>query len=174
MGGRRAPAGVPARIAGPPRRETPAAPLRFPADIDPTRHCRAVAGATPGSRNPRTIDRLLVYGTLAPGQPNARVLADVPGTWEPAAVTGILLAEGCDAAAGFPGLVLGAHGETVHGLILHSPVLHERWARLDAFEGDGDARCRSWLGSRTVGQWMPVSTVSATRACRKGSCGAGK
>ncbi len=69
MGGRRAPDGVPARIAGQPRRETPAAALRFPADIDRTRHCRAVAGATPGSRKPQMIDRLRVYGTLAPGRP---------------------------------------------------------------------------------------------------------
>jgi gamma-glutamylcyclotransferase (GGCT)/AIG2-like uncharacterized protein YtfP len=86
------------------------------------------------------IDRLFVYGTLAPGQPNAHVLADVQGTWEPATVTGILLAEGWGAAAGFPGLVPDAHGETVHGLIFSSTALHEHWARLDAFEGDGYAR----------------------------------
>ena len=30
------------------------------------------------------INRLFVYGTLAPGRANAHVLADIPGTWEPA------------------------------------------------------------------------------------------
>lgn len=35
--------------------------------------------------------QLFVYGTLAPGWPNEHVLADVPGGWEPATVTGRLL-----------------------------------------------------------------------------------
>lgn len=38
--------------------------------------------------------RLFVYGTLAPGRPNAHVLAEVPGEWEPATVQGTLLQEG--------------------------------------------------------------------------------
>ena len=42
----------------------------------------------------RGPNRLFVYGTLAPGRSNADVLADVPGVWEPATVTGTLLPEG--------------------------------------------------------------------------------
>ncbi|MFG1925077.1 hypothetical protein [Cryptosporangium sp. NPDC048952] len=39
-------------------------------------------------------DTLFVYGTVAPGEPNAHVLADVPGTWEPGSVRGHLLPDG--------------------------------------------------------------------------------
>jgi len=84
--------------------------------------------------------RLFVYGTLAPGRPNAHVLADVPGTWEPASVTGTLHAEGWGAAIGFPGIVLDAHGDAVRGLVFSSDALAEHWIRLDAFEGDGYRR----------------------------------
>ena len=87
-----------------------------------------------------TTDRLFVYGTLAPGKPNAHILADVPGTWEPATVTGTLHAEGWGAAQGYPGIVLDPHGGTVHGLVFSSDELASHWARLDAFEGDGYER----------------------------------
>jgi gamma-glutamylcyclotransferase (GGCT)/AIG2-like uncharacterized protein YtfP len=84
--------------------------------------------------------RLFVYGTLAPGRPNAHILADVPGTWEPARVTGTLLAEGWGAAIGYPGIVLDERGETVSGLLFTSTALPDHWARLDAFEGEGYQR----------------------------------
>src|SRR5688500_1763892 len=84
--------------------------------------------------------RLFVYGTLAPGQPNEHVLADVPGEWEAATVTGTLLQEGWGAAAGYPGIVLGEHGGEVKGLLFSSESLAEHWARLDAFEGEGYER----------------------------------
>jgi len=45
-------------------------------------------------------ERLFVYGTLAPGRPNEHILADVPGSWEPARVTGTLREEGWGAAMG--------------------------------------------------------------------------
>lgn len=32
------------------------------------------------------IEYLFVYGTLAPGRPNAHVSGNVPGAWEPATV----------------------------------------------------------------------------------------
>ena len=84
--------------------------------------------------------RLFVYGTLAPGRPNEHVLADVPGEWEPATVTGTLLPEGWGAAEGYPGIVLDAHGAEVAGLLFSSEKLAENWARLDEFEGDGYER----------------------------------
>jgi len=52
------------------------------------------------------IQRLFVYGTLAPGRANEHILADVPGQWEPASVSGRLLEQGWGAAVGYPGLVL--------------------------------------------------------------------
>jgi len=85
-------------------------------------------------------DRLFVYGTLAPGRPNEHVLADIPGTWEPATVRGTLLPEGWGAAAGYPGMVLDDSGDEVHGFLFSSAELSEQWARLDEFEGDGYER----------------------------------
>ncbi len=85
-------------------------------------------------------DRLFVYGTLAPGRPNAHVLAAVPGTWEPATVKGTLLQEGWGAAVGYPGIVLDEHGDDLHGFLLSSAELSAHWGRLDAFEGDGYER----------------------------------
>lgn len=85
-------------------------------------------------------ERLFVYGTLAPGRPNAHVLADVAGTWTPATVTGTLHAEGWGAAQGYPGIVLDPHGAAVDGLVFSSDELAQHWARLDAFEGDGYER----------------------------------
>lgn len=86
------------------------------------------------------IHRLFVYGTLAPGRPNEHVLADVPGEWEPATVTGTLLQEGWGAAAGYPGIVLDEHGGEVKGFLFNSEGLAEHWARLDEFEGEGYER----------------------------------
>ena len=86
------------------------------------------------------IQRLFVYGTLAPGRPNEHVLADIPGEWEPATVTGTLLPEGWGAAAGYPGIVLDVHGGEVKGFLFNSPSLAEHWARIDEFEGEGYVR----------------------------------
>jgi len=85
-------------------------------------------------------DRFFVYGTLAPGRPNEHVLADVPGTWEPATVRGTLLQEGWGAAVGYPGIVLAEGGDEVLGFVFSSPELPAHWARLDEFEGEGYER----------------------------------
>ena len=81
-------------------------------------------------------EHLFVYGTLAPGRPNAHVLADVAGTWTPATVRGHLRAQGWGAAEGFPGIVPDGSGALVEGLVFSSPELAVHWQRLDAFEGD--------------------------------------
>jgi len=83
---------------------------------------------------------LFVYGSLAPGRDNAHVLADVPGQWRPATVTGTLHAQGWGAALGFPGLVLDPHAGQVRGLVFTSDELPAHWERLDDFEGDGYLR----------------------------------
>jgi gamma-glutamylcyclotransferase (GGCT)/AIG2-like uncharacterized protein YtfP len=84
--------------------------------------------------------RLFVYGTLAPGRPNEHVLADVPGEWEPASVTGTLLQEGWGAAVGYPGIILDEHGGEIEGFLFSSERLIEHWSRLDGFEGEGYER----------------------------------
>lgn len=89
------------------------------------------------------MQRLFVYGTLAPGRANAHVLAPVPGTWRPASVRGRLFETGWGAAAGYPAIVPDDAGAPVEGLIFESEELHRHWARLDAFEGEGYARVRT-------------------------------
>ncbi|QSX77206.1 gamma-glutamylcyclotransferase family protein [Agrilutibacter solisilvae] len=85
-------------------------------------------------------DRLFVYGTLAPGRQNAHVLADLPGSWQPATARGTLLAQGWGAAAGYPGLIPDEQGSEVDGLLFTSPALAGHWIRLDEFEGEGYER----------------------------------
>ena len=92
------------------------------------------------------VERLFVYGTLAPGGPNEHVLADVSGSWEPATVDGRLMPQGWGAAIGYPGIVLGSGGEEVRGLLFSSDELHEHWERLDDFEGDGYERVLTSVG----------------------------
>jgi len=77
-------------------------------------------------------NRLFVYGTLAPGQSNAHVLADLSGTWQPAHVRGTVHNVTWGPAAGYLGLVLGE--------IFTSDDLPAHWERLDVFEGEGYAR----------------------------------
>lgn len=85
-------------------------------------------------------ERLFVYGTLAPGRPNAHLLDDIPGTWSPATVRGTLYEEGWGAAVGYPGIVLDEIGAEVRGFIFSSGELAAHWRRLDEFEGEGYER----------------------------------
>ena len=85
-------------------------------------------------------DRLFIYGTLAPGRPNEHVLANVPGTWQPATVKGTLLQKGWGAKVGYPGIVLDERGDDVQGFIFSSEELSAHWSRLDEFEGDSYER----------------------------------
>ena len=86
------------------------------------------------------MQRLFVYGTLAPGRANHEVLKGIPGTWEPATLRGTLLPEGWGAAMGCPGIVLTADGDKVEGYVFSSAQLARHWPRLDAFEGEGYKR----------------------------------
>ena len=85
-------------------------------------------------------ERLAVYGTLAPSQPNHHQLAGLQGVWRPGSVRGRLVQEGWGADLGFPGLVLDASGDTVAVQLFESPDLPDHWSRLDAFEGEGYQR----------------------------------
>jgi gamma-glutamylcyclotransferase (GGCT)/AIG2-like uncharacterized protein YtfP len=83
---------------------------------------------------------LFVYGTLAPGRPNAHQMAGMVGTWEPATARGELLSDGWGAAAGYPAIVLADDGPEVPGFVFRSADLPAHWARLDDFEGKGYRR----------------------------------
>ncbi len=101
------------------------------------------------------MERLFVYGSLAPGRPNAHVLAEVPGSWEPASVKGRLRAEGWGAAMGFPGLDLDERGEVIDGLVFSSEQLAAHWRALDAFE------CDAYLRTPTTVRLDSGDTVEA-------------
>lgn len=78
--------------------------------------------------------KLAVYGTLAPGEPNERQLAACPGIWSPGTVTGRR------AMREHPVFTFDAAAPPVAVLVLHSTMLPDHWARLDAFEGTGYRR----------------------------------
>ena len=84
------------------------------------------------------IERLFVYGTLGPGQPNEHLLTSIGGSWEPAAVTGTLRRWG--AALGYPGIELDERGDRVEGFIFSSDNLSSHWSALDDFEGEAYER----------------------------------
>lgn len=80
--------------------------------------------------------RLAVYGSLAPGEVNARVLEPLEGTWLSGGfVRGRLHREGWGAPHGFPGLEWDPDGERVPVDVFVSRELPAHWGRLDAFEG---------------------------------------
>ncbi len=103
------------------------------------------------------IERLFVYGTLAPGRPNEHVLSAIGGSWDAASVTGSLRQEGWGAAMGFPGIDLDEHGDEVQGFLFSSEKLSDHWAKLDAFEGKSYERVLTVVklrGNRTVDAYI--------------------
>ncbi len=81
------------------------------------------------------IERLFVYGTLAPGRPNEHVLGKIEDSWEAATVTGTLRQEGWGTEMGYPGIGLDEPGDQISGFLFSSEKLSDHWANLDEFEG---------------------------------------
>ncbi|MDJ0777018.1 MAG: gamma-glutamylcyclotransferase family protein [Gammaproteobacteria bacterium] len=86
------------------------------------------------------MERLFVYGTLAPGRPNHVVLEQIPGYWEKATLKGNLLDEGWGSEFGCPGIVPSEDGEEVEGYVFSSDHLRNHWPMLDEYEGTGYRR----------------------------------
>ena len=86
------------------------------------------------------MERLFIYGSLAPGRPNHDVLKDIPGSWEPASLKGKLLDKGWGATLGYPGIIPSDEGEEVQGFLFASEYLSEHWSMLDEYEGTGYKR----------------------------------
>ncbi len=86
------------------------------------------------------MERLFVYGTLAPGRPNHGVLKDISGCWEKATLKGVLLDEGWGSELGCPGIVPSDAGEEVEGFVFSSSDLSKHWTMLDEYEGAGYER----------------------------------
>ncbi|MEO1658528.1 MAG: gamma-glutamylcyclotransferase family protein [Pseudomonadota bacterium] len=88
-----------------------------------------------------TVDtRLATYGTLAPGQVNERVLAQLEGRWLRGVVRGRLIEAGWGAEHGCPGMRPDANGDEIEVHLFESAELPQHWRRLDAFEGPGYER----------------------------------
>ena len=71
------------------------------------------------------MQRLFVYGTLAPGRVNYGVMRDIPGKWETATMKGTLLEEGWGSVMGCPGVIPSPDGSDVDGFLFSSPQLAE-------------------------------------------------
>ncbi len=80
--------------------------------------------------------RLAVYGSLAPGESNHHVLADLTGEWFGGMVRGQLLQVGWASDLGYSALRWDPNGEDVPVKLFVSAHLRDHWDRLDAFEGD--------------------------------------
>ena len=86
------------------------------------------------------MQRLFVYGTLAPGRPNAHRLEEIGGSWKEATVTGKLYPDGWGATMGYPAIVPIESGEDVAGFVFSSEELADHWDELDEFEGEAYER----------------------------------
>ena len=84
---------------------------------------------------------LVVYGSLAPGEPNHHQLDGIHGMWERGVVHGVLHDRGWGARIGYPALDWQPDGPTVDVHLFSSEQLPEHWARLDQFEGKEYRRC---------------------------------
>ena len=85
----------------------------------------------PGTPN----TRLVVYGSLAPGEANHHVLSDIRGQWVRCFVTGTIRI-----VDGYRALTWDPDGPSFQALLFVSAELPEHWATIDAFEGEGYRR----------------------------------
>lgn len=86
------------------------------------------------------MERLFVYGTLAPGRANHGILEAISGAWAAATLRGTLFDEGWGARFGCPGIVPSDDGEEIQGYLFSSEELSDYWTMLDEFEGDAYER----------------------------------
>jgi gamma-glutamylcyclotransferase (GGCT)/AIG2-like uncharacterized protein YtfP len=79
--------------------------------------------------------RLAVYGSLAPGRKNHKVLAGLEGSWSKGTVTGHLFSEGWGASEGYPAMLYDPNGTEIPVQVFDSADLAAAWKRIDEFEG---------------------------------------
>lgn len=85
------------------------------------------------------LERLFIYGSLAPGCPNHHIVSHIRGRWLPGTVKGHLIEQGWGAAMGFPGIIISDSSvpkQLVKGMVLESGQLGDNWPMLDDFEGE--------------------------------------
>jgi gamma-glutamylcyclotransferase (GGCT)/AIG2-like uncharacterized protein YtfP len=110
------------------------------------------------------VNRLAVYGTLAPGKPNNCQLEGLNGFWWRGVVRGTLVQDGWGATMGFPGLVLKPEGDLIEVQVFESEDLADHWLRLDEFEGSGYRRVITTVSSeqkQTSPAWIYVLATTS-------------
>lgn len=80
--------------------------------------------------------RLVVYGSLAPGEENGHILAPLGGYWSEVTVRGRLVEAGWGAARGYPALAIDSDEQDVPAHCITSIALPEVFDALDHFEGE--------------------------------------
>lgn len=91
----------------------------------------------------RPENKLIIYGTLAPGKPNHHKISHIQGEWKSAILKGGKLeSKGWGADLGFNGFVSTPENEQIDisCYVLFSDDLSYHWHSLDEFEGDGYRR----------------------------------
>ena len=82
------------------------------------------------------MERLFVYGTLAPGEENFHLVESINGHWESASCQGRIFTQTQGAHIGLPCFESTADGNRVEGKIFSSTELIHHWEMLDKFEGE--------------------------------------
>jgi gamma-glutamylcyclotransferase (GGCT)/AIG2-like uncharacterized protein YtfP len=111
----------------------------------------------------RPDERLVIYGTLAPGRENHRVIEDFSGDYRDCAVHGRI-----DEVDGLPYFTWAPSGASIGAQLFTSRQLPEKWDDLDRFEGDGYKRR---LIPATADGELSVASIYLSTADDWWSCG---
>ena len=85
------------------------------------------------------IERLFVYGTLAPGEENHHWMEPLNGHWETATAPGRVAIQTQGVHTGLP-CFIPSDVDSVEGMIFSSEELGKIWEKLDEFEGSDYGR----------------------------------
>lgn len=75
-------------------------------------------------------EKLLAYGSLAPGQPNHHIMSDLGGTWIDCKIKGSIMKN-----EGLQYFKWDIHGEEIDVKLFTARKLKDKWKLLDRFEG---------------------------------------
>jgi gamma-glutamylcyclotransferase (GGCT)/AIG2-like uncharacterized protein YtfP len=104
----------------------------------------------------RPDERLVIYGTLAPGKPNHNVIEDLSGDYRDCSVHGRI-----SEVDGLPYFTWAPSEASLEAQLFSSRQLPDKWDDLDQFEGDGYKRR---LIPATVGDGLTVASIYMSTA----------
>jgi gamma-glutamylcyclotransferase (GGCT)/AIG2-like uncharacterized protein YtfP len=81
------------------------------------------------------VEKLFVYGSLAPEQPNHQILSDLSGTWTNCKIIGSIMK-----IDGLQYFNWDIRGEEIEVQLFTSLGLQKKWESLDHFEGSSYTR----------------------------------